>query len=452
MSNGSRPRSHIFSGLLLILLGAIFLLNRFNPALGIGHLFRLYWPVLLILWGIAKLIDHLAAQKAGQARPPLLSGGEAALLILIAFVASGFIFHDWIRDRYPDFDIEMPPFHQSYSQSQDLPPQTIPSGARLTIETGRGNVVVSAAEGSDLRVHAVESAAGSTESAARERMQDIQVVVERTGDGYRIHPLHQDEFRRRVSVDLNVEVPKTASVTASSARGDIRLTGIGGNVEVLSRNGDVEVRDAGSNVSVDMQKGDARIMRAGGNVRIAGRGDDVNISDVSGDATVDGPFVGTLRIHNAAKTTRCTSPWADLTTGRVTGQIEIDSGDISLSNFAGPTRITAHNKDISLENAAGRLDVTDAHGGITVTFLSPPREEVSITNDSGDVDVTLPGRSSFEINAVSRSGDVESDFQDAALKSTVAEETGRLSGKIGTIGPKISIASSYGTIHLHKSP
>jgi len=55
VTNGGAQRSSIFSGLLLIVLGVLFLLARFHPDLRIWHLFWHFWPVLIILWGIAKL-------------------------------------------------------------------------------------------------------------------------------------------------------------------------------------------------------------------------------------------------------------------------------------------------------------------------------------------------------------------------------------------------------------
>ena len=69
MTEGRHQRRSIFPGLLLIVLGAIFLLHRFDPAFGVGHLIRVYWPLLIILWGVAKLIDHFAAQSTGQSAP-----------------------------------------------------------------------------------------------------------------------------------------------------------------------------------------------------------------------------------------------------------------------------------------------------------------------------------------------------------------------------------------------
>ncbi len=102
MSNGGPQRSSIFSGLLLIVLGILFLLARFHPNLGIWHLFWRFWPVLIILWGIAKLVDHMSAERAGESRPPLLTGGEAALLLLIVFVLAGMGIYTKIRAKHPD--------------------------------------------------------------------------------------------------------------------------------------------------------------------------------------------------------------------------------------------------------------------------------------------------------------------------------------------------------------
>jgi DUF4097 and DUF4098 domain-containing protein YvlB len=455
VSNGGHRRSSIFAGLLLILLGVIFLIERLDPTIGIGRMVRLYWPVLLILWGIAKLMDHLAARRAGQPRAPILSGGEAALLALLALILSGFVLRDWIRDHYPDFNIEVPPFHQPYSQSRQIAPKTIPAGAHVVIETDRGDITLHASEGNDLVVSANESAWAPSESLARERMKQMEVAIEQTGNDYIVHPVRQGDLRGRVSVDLDVQVPKTSSVAAHTSHGDIRASGIAGSVEAHTESGDIEIADAGSDVSAGLQSGDARIHRVGGNVRVTGRGDDVEVTDVSGDATVEGIFLGSGLVRNVKGTTRCTSPWLDVTVGHLSGRLEIDANQIKISDAAGPAKIATHNKDIELQNVAGRLDITDAHSDIKVGYSSAPQNDVNIANDAGDVELTLPANSSFAVSAVSRSGEVASDFEEPSLQRGSQEETGRLSGrfggKTGALEPRITIATSYGTIHLCKS-
>jgi DUF4097 and DUF4098 domain-containing protein YvlB len=140
----------------------------------------------------------------------------------------------------------------------------------------------------------------------------------------------------------------------------------------------------------------------------------------------------------------------------MTGRLELDAGQIDLSDAAGPAKLMTHNKDIDIENVAGRLEIADSHGDVKVAFATPPREDILITNQSGGVKVTLPAKSSFEISADSRSGEVESDFSDPALRTANAGAMGRLNGQFGggsgAPAPKITITTSYGTIQLRKSP
>jgi DUF4097 and DUF4098 domain-containing protein YvlB len=451
VSNGGQYRSSLFAGLLLILLGVIFFINRLDPAFGIGHLIRLYWPVLLILWGVAKLLDRLSARGSGQSRPVLLSGGEAALLVLLAIVLSGFVFRDWVRGHFPGLDLELPPFHQSYSQPLSLPPQTLAPGARVAIATGRGDVTVHASDGNTLIVTATKSGPGANESSAQERMKQVDVAVVPQGGGVLIHPIRTDSAPNGVSVDIDVRVPKTSVLAIDAAHGDIRVSGVSGLIDVRAGNGDTEIHDAGSDVSVESAKGDIRIAGVGGNLRLSGRGDDVEIADVAGDVAIEGAFLGSVQVRNAAKTTHCVSQWSDLTLDHLTGRMEMDSDDISVSGVAGDAKLITRNKDIAVDHAAGQLNIVDSHSDVKVDYATPPRADVSIADDSGDVELTLPSNSNFFLSAISRSGEVESDFEGATLKPVNDEDMQQLTGQFGAPGPRISIATTYGTIQLHKS-
>jgi DUF4097 and DUF4098 domain-containing protein YvlB len=186
-------------------------------------------------------------------------------------------------------------------------------------------------------------------------------------------------------------------------------------------------------------------------VRITGRGNEIEMNDVAGDATLQGEFFGPVRIRNVTKTTHYTSQAGDLTLSHLTGRLELDSGEIDVSDVGGFAKLVTHDKDIEVENVAGRLDIAGTHGDIKVTYAQPPREDINIANGTGEVDLTLPTKSNFEISAISRSGEIQSDFEAPGLQPADENGTGRLSGKIGSSGPKISIATSYGTIYLRKT-
>lgn len=451
MSNGGPQRSSIFSGLLLIVLGILFLLARFHPDLGIWHLFWRFWPVLIILWGIAKLVDHFGAQRAGESRPPLVTGGEAALLILVVFVLAGMGIYTRIREKHPDMNIDLDMFNHKSSQSEELPSKTIPAGAHVMVTTTMGNIVAHVGDGNDLRVSVSETAEASNESTAEELLKSLKVVIEQTGDGYSVHPVNQETDHGHVSVDFDVTLPKSASLSADSRKGDVSISGLAGAVTVTTQSGDIEIHDIASDVSAQLTKGDARIDDITGNVRITGRGNEIEMNDVTGDATLQGEFFGPVRIRNVSKTTHYTSQAGDLTLSHLTGRLELDSGDISVSDVGGFAKLVTHDKDIEVENVAGRLDIAGTHGDIKVTYSQPPSAEINIANGTGEVDLTLPSKSTFEISAISRSGEVQSDFEAPNLKPADANGTGTLTGKVGSSGPKISIVTSYGTIYLRKS-
>jgi DUF4097 and DUF4098 domain-containing protein YvlB len=451
VSNGGQKRSSIFSGLLLIVLGILFLLARFHPDLGIWHLFWRFWPVLIILWGIAKLVDHTSAQRAGDARAPLLSGGEAALLVLVVFVLAGMGIYSKIREKHPDLNVDLDFLNHKSSQSQELPPKAIAAGAHVMVTTAMGNIVAHVGDGNELRVSVAETAEASNESAAENLLKSLKVVIEQTRDGYSVHPVNQETETGHITVDFDLTLPKSVSLSADSRHGDISISGLAGAVIVTTQMGDIEVHDIGSDVSAQLVKGDARIDDIAGSVRITGRGDEIELNDVAGDATLQGEFFGPVRIRNVTKSTHYTSQAGELTLLHLTGLLELDSGQIDVSDVGGFAKLITHDKDVQVENVAGRLDIAGTHGDIKVTYAQPPREEINIANGTGEVDLTLPAKSSFDISAISRSGEIQSDFEAPGLQPADDNGTGRLSGKVGSAGPKIQIVTSYGTIYLRKS-
>ena len=64
------PHRSIAGPVVLILMGILFLMGTMGilDIHHLGWLFARYWPALLILWGIIKVLEHEQAKRAGQ--PP----------------------------------------------------------------------------------------------------------------------------------------------------------------------------------------------------------------------------------------------------------------------------------------------------------------------------------------------------------------------------------------------
>ena len=451
---GLRPRRRsIFGGVLFIVIGILLLMATMRPDINAWRWFADYWPVILILWGLAKLFDYAISRRTGERAPRALSGGEIFLLILVvcfgAAIGTG---QEWIRDN-PELDevFNLPGFGETFSYSEEVQAMPVKPGAVVRVNNHRGNLEIRAEEIGEIRVVAKKSLRASNDAEAQGVAKDVKVTVREVPGGVEVRPELKDEGYRRVSVDLEIHVPKSVSIEASTDRGRINVAGVAGRLQLSSARGDVEVRDAANEVSVELRSGDVRIQGVQGTVRINGRGSEIEVADVTGDAVIQGEFFGPIRTKNIAKEVHFLSQRTDLTISQLPGRMEMGGGDLEIYDTPGNVTVTTRNKDITFENVGGRISVDSRRGNVEVRLRQAPKEEVSITNESGSVELGLPENSSFELNASSRQGDVESDFESPELKSSHDERTSTLQGRVGSRGPRIQLKTTYGTVRIRKT-
>src|ERR1700694_3404532 len=116
-----RQRRSVAGPVVLILLGVVLLLTtmhvlRPQPLL---HWFGTYWPALIILWGVIKLVEYQQAQKEGTRPSGIGAGGVLLLVFLILFgmsatQASRFNW-DEIRDHIVIGDEDFQIFGHTYN-------------------------------------------------------------------------------------------------------------------------------------------------------------------------------------------------------------------------------------------------------------------------------------------------------------------------------------------------
>lgn len=451
MSNTRPQRGSIFTGLLLVLIGTLFLLQRFDPQLGIGPLLHHYWPVLLIVWGAAKLIDHFVAGKSGEDRPALLTGSEAAILALLIVVLAGMATLQWLPKLRPEWAAKTDMFQTQAEQSQSLSPVALPAGSRVRISVATGSITVHGTSGNELRVSADEQAGGSSEKAAQARLRGVMLEVDHEGRDYVIRPKGEGASDPLVRFNLDVQLPAEFPVGVQTDLGNVRVSGTSGGVVAQTASGDVDVHQCEGEVSATVENGDTHISDIQGNLTLNGRGDDVDVNDISGNATLAGSYTGTVVVRNVAGNMEYAETRTNLVLAKLTGRMEADPESLKISDVNGPLRVATKDKDVEIENVSGPLDVSNTHGDIGVRYDRAPEKPIHIANGTGDVTLSLPAGASFQISAVSASGEVDTDFAGAGLQLDNGEQSGRLAGTVGQGGPRITVATSYGTIQLRKS-
>jgi len=446
MTNGTPERRSIFGGVVLILLGILFLLAHFYPGFHLGQFIRHWWPLLLIFLGVARLLENLGYRSTGGARG--ISGGEITLIVLVLIVGLAAVGYEHVVRQYPEAG-RITLFGRPYSFTEQAGPQAVAANAPITINVDRGSITVLADETAQVRVTANKTATASNEESAKQEADQVHVSVNSSGGGVTIQPTLQSETED-VRVDLEVHVPKQTSINARSTRGDITISGVTGTVTAHAGKGDVEIRETGGDVSAEMQHGDTRITNVKGDVHISGPGSDVEVSEIGGAVLLEGEYYGSIRFSHVAKTVRFVSQRTDMTLSSLPGRAEFDSGNLEVTDVPSNVSIITRNKDITLDDVRGRIHVENRHGDINVQLREPPTDEISITNDSGGIELTLPAKSAFVISAATRNGEIQNEFTDPSLKPVETGDFTHLEGKVGARGPAIHLTTSYGTIRLRR--
>src|SRR5215469_2578331 len=144
------PRRHrsVAGAFVLIIVGIVFLLGTMHvlSVAKLAHLFANYWPVLLILWGVIKLVEHMQAQREGTRSSGIGAGG---VFLVIMIVVSGLIATqlervNWsgIKDQINLDDNDLSNiFGETYNFNDNLE-QDFPAGASLKVIDNHGAVSV----------------------------------------------------------------------------------------------------------------------------------------------------------------------------------------------------------------------------------------------------------------------------------------------------------------------
>src|ERR1700687_1510969 len=85
-----RPHRSIAGPVVLILMGGLFLMGTMGilEIHSLGRLFAHYWPALLILWGVLKLIEYEQAKRYGQ---PVRGIGVGGVFLMLFLIGAGLI-------------------------------------------------------------------------------------------------------------------------------------------------------------------------------------------------------------------------------------------------------------------------------------------------------------------------------------------------------------------------
>lgn len=450
-------RSSIIGPMLLIAVGLLFLIHNTWPEVPIVELGSEYWPFILILWGGLRLMEILYWAMSGRPLPSSgISGGEWVFVIFLCLLgSSAYTARHYSKSWFPNAHslrgmvISM---GETYDYNIDASAKSPERASRVVIENFRGNARITGGDGDQVKVTGRKTIRAFQQTEADKANTETPVELVTQGDAIIVRT-NQDRVNDslRVSDDLEITMPRGASLEAHGRNGDFDVRDLQGSVDLNSDNSGVRIDNIGGNVRVEVHKSDiVRAIGIKGTVELKGRGQDVDLQKIDGQVTVNGDFLGQIQMRELAKPSSFNGAHVDLQFEKLPGQLHMGLGDFRADNIVGPIHLNSKARDVVITDFTQALDLTLDRGDIE---LKPGDKNVLAKMDvrtrSGDIDLALPAGAKFELRMAADHGEAHNEFG----SPLVVEEQQRgatIAGAVGA-GPQLHLESERGTITVRKS-
>ncbi len=448
-----RPRRSLAGPFVLIVLGTVCLLGTMHVlSLGrLAHLFANYWPVLLIFWGVIKLIEHQRAQREGTRAAGIGAGGVFLVVMIVVFglIATQLEHVNWsgLHDQFNFDDGDFSDiFGQSYNFNDHLE-QNFPAGASLKIIDTRGAVSVHASDDNKITVVVRKRVGAENQNDADKYNSETKPTITAIGGLVTLDAKAEAAGDHPVETDLDISLPRKVPVSIISRRGDVNLVGRDGGIDISAQHSDTTVEDVNGDVKVSQEKGSVKIEQITGDVHVQGRVNDVSVADVKGAVQLDGEFQESVKLARITKTVTFKSSRTDMEFSHIEGSLDLDSDELRAEQITGPLHLTTRSKNIRLEEVSGDVRLQDDNGTIEVGMRT--LGNVQIDNRNGDIQLRLPDKAGFRLDARTRGGEIQSEFPE--LKVSNDEREAKASGSIGNATSHIVLNNEHEGIEIRKA-
>lgn len=442
------PKQRSFAGpIVLIVIGVLFLFGNLHVITWykIATWFGNWWPLLLIVYGLLKLLEYYAAKRDGTQFRGVGAGGVLLVVFVIIFglCVSGLARVNWnAMNQGWDGDFANL-FGQEYSYTQSLE-QDYPAGANLKVVSQQGGVNISAWDQNKIKVEVTKKVRAESQTDADRINQESQVSITVSGNDL---TLSTNNDNKPVTSDLQIFVPKKGVVSIDASHGDVVVQSREGNVKITNSHGDVSIQDVTGTADISMRHGSFHATKVTGDVNLDGRLDDVSAAEVGGNLRMTGEYFGDLNVSKIAKSVTFTTSRTSLQFAKLDGDMSMESDALRASAINGPVKITTRSKDIHLENVNGNVELDNSNA--TVELSAADRfGQIRINNRNGSVDLSLPAKASFQVEARTQQGEIKSDY---GLTTNSQHGNSVVSGQVGSGGPKIQINSQHGDVTIRKT-
>lgn len=499
-----KPRSPV-GGMLLILVGVLFLVARFQPGLNALQVYGRYWVLLLIIFGGVELVRHYSHRHTEGPPPRVFTPMRVVIVLLI--VVSG-VFANRAANRSSALSaLRLPAFLSGLRDSvvgnayaftdQPVITASLGSGMTVSVNNSYGSVKVSGGSPS-VKATLVKGVRGWSEDEARKIADRIHLVMNQTSNGLTIST-NRDEVNEQFTTDIQIEVPSFATVSVIDSYGSVSAAGIQGLIakasygqtEVSGIRGAVNLSLSYSDVTASNIDGDltitgakrARISNIAGGLDVAASNGLVDLREISGPVRVNAPFSRIVAQgldqsadlkteHSSVDVTHSAdlvieAPHSDVRVKNANGDVQIQSSNsnIQLASISGELVVKGEQCSVNVEDVRSSAEIETSHGDVTiknfyesvrvstsyrdVTLISAaePAGDIEVQNNHGQIKLILPQSSQFHLDAQSENGQI----LPVGFNQFEKKVHENLNATTGADGPTIKLRTSYKNIVIQAS-
>jgi DUF4097 and DUF4098 domain-containing protein YvlB len=289
----------------------------------------------------------------------------------------------------------------------------VSAGGKLTIQADRGSINVKSGPGDRVQIEVTrEPGRGQNEEVLKRHH------ISFTQDGKDVMVRAEMEDEKRFWKNNNLKVRYEVVVPSKY---DVNLKTSGGSVTVHDLDGEARAETSGGGLNLGQIKGPVFARTSGGSIHVEGAGRDVDARTSGGGITID-DAMGNIVAHTSG-------------------------GSIHVGQTKGSVTVETSGGGIELKGAAGPVSARTSGGSIRAAITSQPNGDCLLTTSGGGIELKMPATLAFDVDARTSGGSVSTEIP-VMMEGDIKKNL--LRSKLNGGGPKLTMHTSGGSIHLRK--
>jgi hypothetical protein len=290
--------------------------------------------------------------------------------------------------------------------------------SKLVIHNDDGRTTIQPGSANEVRIEVTKEVFhAKNEVEAKKEADKVQVTLEQVGDRIEVRTVRPNwkiSFGGRPQVEINYQIfaPVETDISTKTSDGPVEISGIHGNLQILSSDGDITFSDCNGDIDIQSGDGDIHANKSTGGIQISLRDGDLTASELSGQLV-----------------------------------LKSSDGDVSVNGFQGKVDAASRDGKVDLNGIFTSLSARSSDGDVDVTVQrgSVMQQDWGLSSRDGDIQLRLPDDFSADLSVRARDGRINTTVP-VSVKGSLSENA--LSGKLNGGGYLLDIRTSDGDIEI----